>query len=137
MISKDLTKEFKDSIRGLSGHLLAVEKMVDKEFPDQTLLQLKAVQAGLQKITLMLLDEVYRKALAEKISFSWQNCPGNCGYEQNIELLRDLFPEITLENVPEKLKEATEIESYLRKNILQNNLETPSPPNIHLKSKVT
>ncbi|HMR55891.1 MAG: metal-sensing transcriptional repressor [Cyclobacteriaceae bacterium] len=133
MISKDLTKEFKNSIRGLSGHLLAVEKMVDKEFPDQTLLQLKAVQAGLQKVTLMLLDEVYRKALAEKISFSWQNCPGNCGYEQNIELLRNLFPEIPLENVPEKLKEATEIEDHLRKNILKSNLETPSPSPLYLK----
>ncbi len=119
MISKDLTKEFKDSIKGLSGHLLAVGKMVDKEFPDQTLLQLKAVQAGLQKVTLMLLDEVYRKALAEKISFSWQNCPGDCGYEQNIELLRNLFPEIPLESVPEKLKEAARIEAHLRKKILQ------------------
>ncbi len=127
MIAKDLTKEFKDSIRGLAGHLLGVEKMVDKEFPDQTLLQLKAVQAGLQKVTRMLLDEVYRKALAEKISFSWQNCPGNCGYEQNIDQLRNLFPEILLEEIPEKLKEAAKIESHLRKIILRKNLETPSP----------
>jgi CsoR family transcriptional regulator, copper-sensing transcriptional repressor len=127
MISKDLTKDFKDSIRGLSGHLKAVEKMVDDEFPDQTLLQLKAIQAGLQKVTLTLLDEVYRKALAEKISFSWQNCPGNCGYEQNIEQLRSLFPEIQLEEIPRKLKEATEIENYLKTNFLQKNLETPSP----------
>ena len=117
MISKDLTKEFKDSIRGLSGHLLAVEKMVDSEYPDQTLLQLKAVQAGLQRATLMLLDEVYRKALAEKISFSWQNCPGDCGYEQNIELLRNIFPEISMDSLPEKLREATEIEGFIRKNI--------------------
>jgi DNA-binding FrmR family transcriptional regulator len=70
MIAGDLSKEFRDSIRGLSGHLRGIEKMVNTEFPDQTLLQLKAVQAGLQKATLMLLDEVYRKALAEKISFS-------------------------------------------------------------------
>ncbi len=125
MIAKDLTKEFKDSIRGLTGHLLAVERMVDKEFPDQTLMQLKAVQAGLQKATLMLLNEVYRKALAEKISFSWQNCPGNCGYEQNIEQLRNLFPEIHLEEIPEKLKEAVKIESHLRKIISKKDLETP------------
>ena len=120
MISKDLTKEFRDSIRGLSGHLLAVEKMVDNEYPDQTLLQLKAVQAGLQRATLVLLDEVYRKALAEKISFSWQNCPGNCGYEHNIEMLRNIFPEIELEKVPEKLREATKIELHIRKNVLKN-----------------
>lgn len=132
MIAKDLTREFKDSIRGLSGHLLAVEKMVDTEFPDKTLLQLKAVQAGLQRATLMLLDEVYRKALAEKISFSWQNCPGNCGYEENIDLLRNLFPEIKLEDVPEKLKEAVKIEDHMRKIILQKDLETPSSRNLPL-----
>lgn len=126
MISKDLTKDFKDSIRGLSGHLKAIEKMVDDEFPDQTLVQLKAVQAGLQRATLMLLDEVYRKALAEKISFSWQNCPGNCGYERNIEQLRNLFPEIQLEEIPQKLKEAAEIERHLKENYLQKSLETPS-----------
>ncbi|MFZ6012129.1 MAG: metal-sensing transcriptional repressor [Bacteroidota bacterium] len=126
MISKDLTKDFKDSIRGLSGHLKAIEKMVDDEFPDQTLLQLKAVQAGLQKATLMLLDEVYRKALAEKISFSWQNCPGNCGYEQSIEQLRNLFPEIQLEEIPKKFKEAAEIESHLKENYSGKGLETPS-----------
>jgi len=132
MISKDLTKEFKDSIRGLAGHLRAVEKMVDSEFPDQTLLQLKAVQAGLHKATLMLLDEVYRKALAEKISFSWQNCPGNCGYEENIDLLRSFFPEIKLEDVPQKLKEAVKIEDHMRKIILQKDLETPSSRNLPL-----
>ncbi|MFZ6014488.1 MAG: metal-sensing transcriptional repressor [Bacteroidota bacterium] len=126
MISKDLTKDFKDSIRGLSGHLKAIEKMVDDDFPDQTLLQLKAVQAGLQKATLILLDEVYRKALAEKISFSWQNCPGNCGYEQNIEQLRSLFHEIQLEEIPKKLKEAMEIEHHLKENYLRKGLETPS-----------
>lgn len=125
MISKDLTKEFKDSIRGLAGHLKAVEKMVDEEYPDQTLLQLKAVQAGLQKATLMLLDDVYRKALAEKISFSWQNCPGNCGFENNIEQLRGLFPEITLEEIPQKLAEAALIVAHLKKIILKKDLETP------------
>jgi DNA-binding FrmR family transcriptional regulator len=126
MISKDLTKEFKDAIRGLSGHLRAVEKMVDSEFPDQTLIQLKAIQAGLQKATLMLLDEVYRKALAEKISFSWQNCPGNCGYEQNIEQLRNLFPEIQPEQIPQKLKEAEKIENFLKINFMNKGLEAPS-----------
>ena len=130
MIAKDLTKQFKASMRGLSGHLLAVEKMVETEFPDKTLLQLKAAQAGLQKATLMLLDEVYRKALAEKISFSWQNCPGNCGYEESIEMLRSLFPDIKLEEVPEKLIEAARIEDHMRKIFLQKDLDTPSSQNI-------
>lgn len=132
MIAGDLSKEFRDSIRGLSGHLRGIEKMVNTEFPDQTLLQLKAVQAGLQKATLMLLDEVYRKALAEKISFSWQNCPGNCGYEKSIDMLRSLFPDIKLDEIPEKLKEAAKIEDHLKKIISQNNLEPPSTGKLHL-----
>lgn len=132
MISKDLTKEFKHSIRGLCGHLLAVEKMVNIEFPDKTLVQLNAVQAGLQKPTLMLLDEVYRKALAEKISFSWQNCHGTCGYEESVGMLRSIFPEVKLEEIPEKLKEGVKIEGHLKKSILQKNLEPPSSRDLHL-----
>ncbi|MGE0588657.1 MAG: metal-sensing transcriptional repressor [Cyclobacteriaceae bacterium] len=127
MIARDLTKEFKESIRGLAGHLKAVESMVDNSLPDQTLMQLKAVQMGLQKVSLRLLDEVYRKALAEKISISWQHCPGNCGYEDNIERLRKLFPEIQLEEIPQKLKEADEIERHLRVKFLSKDLEAPSP----------
>lgn len=80
----------------------------------------------------MLLDEVYRKALAEKISFSWQNCPGNCGYEKNIDMLRSLFPDIKLDEIPEKLKEAAKIEDHLKKIISQNNLEPPSTRKLHL-----
>jgi DNA-binding FrmR family transcriptional regulator len=128
MLSKDLTKDFKDSLRGLSGHLKAIEAMVDEGFPDQILLQLKAVQAGLQKATVMLVNDIYRRALAEKISFSWQNCPGNCGYESDIAKLRSLFPEIRLEEVPEKLKEATEIEQHLKKSLKRT--WRPPPPEI-------
>jgi hypothetical protein len=77
--------------------------------PEELLMQLKAAHALVAKATILLLDEVYRKALAEKISFAHQNCPGNCGYEDQIERLRQMFPHLPLEELPQKLVEAEEL----------------------------
>lgn len=81
----------------------------------------------LTKTTLELLDDTYRKALAEKISSAYQSCPGNCGNEETIEKLRILFPELKLEEVPEKLREARIVEEELKKFLCDKRLDTPSP----------
>jgi len=128
MISTDLTQNIKVSIKTAAGQLNYILKQIDQaQQAENVLLQLKAVQAMLSKITLELLDETYRKALAEKISFAYQNCTGNCGNEVVIEQLRKLFPEIGLESVPGKLKEAEAIEKQLQKILSEKNLETPHP----------
>lgn len=57
---------------------------------------------------------------------------GNCGYEKSIDMLRSLFPDIKLDEIPEKLKEAAKIEDHLKKIISQNNLEPPSTGKLHL-----
>ncbi len=49
------------------GQLQAVLQSVkESSDPERELLQLKAAQALLSKSTLLLLDDVYRKAMAEK-----------------------------------------------------------------------
>jgi len=63
----------------------------------------------------MLLDDVYRKAMAEKISYAYQNCTGSCGQEELIERLRVMFPDVPLEDVPQQLSQAQEVEQHLRK----------------------
>jgi len=127
MISSDLTRNIKVSIKTAIGQLNYILKKVDDEQQtENVLLQLKAVQATLSKTTFELLDDTYRKALAEKISSAYQNCPGNCGNEEIIERLRKLFPDFALEEVPEKLKDAQEVEERLKK-YLQKNLDTPHP----------
>lgn len=129
MISSDLTRNIKVSIKTAIGQLNYVLKKVDDEQQtENVLLQLKAVQAILSKTTFELLDETYRKALAEKISSAHQSCPGNCGNEEIIERLRKLFPDFALEEVPEKLKEAQEVEKELKKYLAKNNLDTPHYP---------
>jgi len=127
MISSDLTRNIKVSVKTAIGQLNYILKQVDNEKQaENVLLQFKAVQAILTKTTFELLDDTYRKALAEKTSSAYQNCPGNCGNEKNIEQLRKLFPDFDLEDVPEKLKEAEQVEKSLQK-YLSKNLDTPTP----------
>lgn len=127
MISSDLTKDIKNYVKTAAGQLNYILKQVDNEQEaTNILLQFKAIQALLTKAIFELLDETYRKAMAEKISSAYQNCPGNCGNEETIERLRKLFPNLVLEEVPDKLKEAHEVEVQLKK-YLANNLDTPHP----------
>lgn len=122
MISSDLTRNIKVSLKTAVGQLnYILTKLDDENQTENVLLQLKAVQATLAKSTFGLLDETYRKALAEKISFAHQNCPGNCGNEETIEKLRKLFPDFALENVPGKLEEARKLEIQLQKFLSERN----------------
>ncbi|MEQ9289557.1 MAG: metal-sensing transcriptional repressor [Cyclobacteriaceae bacterium] len=128
MIPHDLTQSIKVSLKTTTGQLgYILSKLDDENQVENILLQLKAVQSMLNKTTFELLDDTYRKALAEKISSAYQSCPGNCGKEATIERLRKLFPEFTLEEVPEKLREARQMEEELKKFLSDKRLDTPSP----------
>lgn len=126
MIRGDLTKHIKTSIKTAQGQLeYILTKIDDEDQAENILLQLKAVQSTLTKSTFELLDNAYRKALAEKISSAHANCPGNCGQEDAIEILRILFPEIKPEDVPGKLKEAQRVEDELKRFLNEKSLDTP------------
>ena len=129
MISTDLLNEFKPALATVIGQLQAVLRTArESSDPERELFQLKAAQALLSKSVLLLLDDVYRKAMAEKISFAYQNCTGSCGQEELIERLRSMFPDIPLDEVPQRLKEAEAVEQHLKKILLEKSLETPLPP---------
>jgi DNA-binding FrmR family transcriptional regulator len=133
MMMTDLTRNIKVSLKTAIGQLNYILKKVDDEQQaENILLQLKAVQAMLNKTSYELLDDTYRKALAEKISYSFQQCPGNCGNEEVIERLRTLFPDISPEEVPNKLKEVQQMEKQLMEFLTKNNLETPPPLDLTL-----
>jgi len=128
MISSDLTRDIKVSVKTAIGQLNYILKQVDNEQEaGNILLQFKAVQATLTKATFELLDETYRKAMAEKISSAFQNCPGNCGNEENINRLRMLFPDFSLDEVPQKLQEAQQLEQELMQFLSQKRLDIPHP----------
>lgn len=80
---------------------------------DQILNQFKAAQKGLDKAHYLLLDEVYRKALAIKIVEVVDTCPGNCGNEDKIRFIKDQFPNLDLNDLTKKMKEIYEIAKQL------------------------
>jgi DNA-binding FrmR family transcriptional regulator len=121
-IPKNLTKDIKTRLRSIEGQVRAIINMLDEDKdPEQVLIQFKAVQKALDKSHYLLLDEVYRKALAIKIVETVNACPGNCGNEDRIEYIRRQFPELELDDITQKM---TEIMS-LKKRI--DNLNNGDP----------
>jgi len=129
MIASDLTKSSKDNLKtakGLIGYI--IDNLDNVEKVSAVLLQLKALQGLVNKITIELLDDAYRKALAEKLSQAADQCPGDCGNEGSIEHLLKIFPEIKPEEIPVKLMQIEKMNRELQKYIYENNLDTPLSP---------
>tara|TARA_R100000365_G_C2690854_1_gene32777 strand:- start:142 stop:360 length:219 start_codon:yes stop_codon:yes gene_type:complete len=61
----DLILDIKSRLKTLSGQLNGIVKMLDEgKDPEQINIQFKSIDKGIQKAHYLLLDEVYRKALA-------------------------------------------------------------------------
>lgn len=113
-LPKDLTKSIKTRLRSIEGQVRGLIKMLDEDQqPDQVLTQFKAVQGALDKTHYLLLDEVYRKALAIKIVETVEVCPGNCGQEDRIEFIRRQFPELALDDLSRKMTEIIELKKRI------------------------
>ncbi|SNZ01409.1 metal-sensitive transcriptional regulator [Flagellimonas pacifica] len=114
MIPRDLSRDIKTRLQSIYGQIGGLIKMLDEDTdPEKILIQFKAAQKGLDKAHFLLLDEVYRKALAIKISETIDACPGNCGNEDRIEFIRKRFPDLELDTLTTKMKEI----DMLRKRI--------------------
>jgi CsoR family transcriptional regulator, copper-sensing transcriptional repressor len=113
-LPSDLVLDIKTRLKTLSGQLSGIVKMLDEgKDPEHINIQFKSVDKGLQKAHYLLLDEVYRKALAIGIVKAVDSCPGNCGNEAKIDYLKKEFPTIALSDLTEKLKEIQVIEQRL------------------------
>ena len=114
-LPSDLISDIRTRLKTLSGQLNGIVKMLDEgKDPEQINLQFKSVDKGLQKAHYILLDEVYRKALAISIVKAVDACPGNCGSQDKIQFLKTSFPDLPLSELTEKLKEIQAIESRLQ-----------------------
>src|SRR5699024_11122 len=82
-------KDLKDRLNSIKGQVEGIIKMLDESNePAQILNQFKAVNKGFGKAQHLLLDEVFRKALAIKIVEALEMCPGNCVQEEKIAIIR-------------------------------------------------
>lgn len=114
-LPSDLVLDIKTRLKTLSGQINGIVKMLDEgKDPEQINIQFKSVDKGIQKAHYLLLDEVYRKALAIGIVKAVDSCPGNCGNEDKIEYLKKEFPNIELTDLTNKLKEIQAIENRLK-----------------------
>ena len=121
MLPKDLTKDLKDRLKGINGQVDGVIKMLDNsDNPAQILNQFKAINKGFEKAQHLLLDEVFRKALAIKIAEALETCPGNCGQEEKIATIRKQFPNLNLYELTDKMKEIETIYEFLQINTKEN-----------------
>jgi len=121
MLPGDLTKDIRDRLASIKGQVEGIGKMLEEgKDPEQILNQFKAAQKGLDKAHYLLLDEVYRKALAIKIVNSVEACPGDCGNEDKIEFIRQQFPLLKLDELTEKMFEISEIEKRIERYNVEN-----------------
>jgi len=115
MLPKDLTKGLKDRLNSIKGQVEGVIKMLDESNdPAQILNQFRAVNKGFDKAQQLLLDEVFRKALAIKIAQALETCPGDCGQEEKIATIRKQFPDLNLYELTDKMKEMETIDEFLQ-----------------------
>ena len=114
----DLVLDITTRLRTLSGQINGIVKMLDDgKDPEQINIQFKSIDKGDQKAHYLLLDEVYRKALAIGIVKALDSCPGNCGNEDKIDYLKNEFPNLELSDLTDKLKEIQTIENRLKEYI--------------------
>lgn len=122
-IPKDLTTDLRNRLKSIQGQIGGIIKMLDEDKdPDKILFQFRAVNSGLQKSHYLLLDDVYRKALAIKIVEVTEACPGNCGNENRIEFIKCQFPNFELDDLAVRLKEIQAIEQRLAQFNSEKNL---------------
>ncbi len=111
----DLILDIKTRLKTINGQINGIIKMLEEgKDPEQINIQFKALDKGVQKAHYLLLDEVYRKALAIGIVNALESCPGDCGNEGKIEYLKNEFPNLKLSDLSSKLKEIQTIENRLK-----------------------
>lgn len=121
MLPKDLTQDIKTRLTTICGQVDGLLKMLDNEAdPEKIIMQFKAVDSGLDTAYNLLLDEVYRKALAIKIVEVADACPGNCGNEEKIDFIKTQFPKFKLDEIVKRFKEITKIGERVKEHKKKN-----------------
>jgi DNA-binding FrmR family transcriptional regulator len=116
MIPRDLSDDILTRLKSIAGQVNGLVKLLENGGdPEKIAMQFKATRSALDKAHFLLLDETYRKTLAMKISEVVHACPGDCGYEDRIEFIRQEFPSLELDSLTEKLKEIDVLKTKLNR----------------------
>lgn len=115
MLPNDLTSDIINRLHYVKGQLDGIEKMLKEgKDPDKIITQFKASEEGLSKAHFLLLDEVFRKGLALKLVEAMNACPGHCQEADKINFLKKKFPDISLDELTQKMKEVDAINERMK-----------------------
>ena len=110
-------KNLINRINNLIGQLHGIIKMLDNENdPNKILHQFNAAEKALEGARDFLVDDIYRKILALKLSLAIESCPGNCGQEDLIDKLKKDFPNLTPDEVIFSIKDIEHSLEIINKN---------------------
>ena len=114
LLPLDLTRDCMHRLKTIGGQLDGlVQQLRSGTDPEMILMQFKAVEAGMEKVHHLLLDEVYRKALAIQIAEMAEACPGNCGNEELVEIMRKQFPNLGAGDLAGKFTEVARLKDRI------------------------
>ncbi|GBD88209.1 hypothetical protein BMS3Abin03_02144 [bacterium BMS3Abin03] len=109
-------KTLKNHLHYLKGQVEGVEKMIDRdEDSNDIYIQFKAIEGTLHKTIYVLLEDILRKELAQKIVKVVNACPGNCEDAEKIEFVKKEFPKMQIKKVASIISEMDTIEEKLKK----------------------
>ncbi len=109
-------KTLKKHLHYLKGQIDGIEKMIDRgEDSNDIYIQFKAIEGTLHKTIYVLLEDILRKELAQKIVKVVNACPGNCEDAEKIEFAKKEFPNMEIKKVASIIAEMDVIEEKLKK----------------------
>jgi len=107
MLSSEDKREIGHQINAMIGQLRAVQNLLEADRPAQDIyVQFKAVEGILNKALYTVLDDLFRKKLAETIVKVMDECYSeDCPHCQNIESVKKEFSKMDIGEVIRSLNE--------------------------------
>lgn len=122
---KENVKEVTHRLKSLKGQLQAlIDSMENSANPEKVHHQMVACEGALSKAKNDLFDEVYRKLLAAKMSQLKEKCPGDCGNEDQIDQFLNDFPNLSQEELLEKIKETNLLDKAVSEFLVRKPMPT-------------
>ena len=105
MLSEEDKRQIRRQINSMLGQLRAIQNMLeDNREARDIYVQFKAVEGLLNRAIYTVLDELFRKKLAETIVKVLDNCYSeSCPYCNNVELVKEEFARMDIAEVIKNL----------------------------------
>ena len=100
MLSTEEKKILKHQLTSMHGQIAAINKMIDEDRDaEEIYIQFKAVEGIVDKALYGILDDLFRKNLAEILVKGLEACPGDCEDCDRFEIIKNQFSKMDLNEV--------------------------------------